>query len=96
MTEEVHPRRTAVILGVLFVVTIGFFVWLGGRWYDEIDNPVKPLVVNQEVLKQVKAEAAGFGAEVYEKTNNPVKDQLPKTAALVPNALEDAYVNPFE
>ena len=37
-----------------------------------------------------------LGTELYAKSNNPIAEKLPETAAPVANPIEGMYKNPFE
>lgn len=46
---------------------------------------------NQKQVEQQETESsASLGSEIYESTQNPVKDKIPET-----NPFEEAKINPF-
>ncbi len=42
------------------------------------------------------ATSAGLGADIYNKSANPVQDSLPANPATVQNPLDQVYKNPFQ
>ena len=101
--DETPQKKVHIVYVVLIIVLLlagagGFFYWLGIQWYGEIDSirpPVATNFVNVKKAFQI-ADAAGIGAEIFEKTANPVQGELPDVAPPVVNPLDELYHNPFE
>ncbi len=90
-TPQGHGHKKEMILIVLAVFLVGAIIVY---WY--ITSPLeRPLQSNQPVLAPT-TETQTLGSDIYEKSSNPIKDQLPGTQNPVSNPLENLYQNPFK
>ena len=97
-------RQSVIIVSaLLFLGILAFLAWY--RWQTrEPALPYMgpresvPLTVPGEGQPPVGEEIQNpdLGSEVFEKSANPLKNELPETVAPVPNPLENIYKNPFE
>lgn len=75
-----------IVAGVLVIaVAVAVFLYLRSGGLPSSEPPAAPAIENTDL-----------GSEVYERTTNPVRGQLPGTVAPIPNPLENLYQNPFE
>ena len=87
--SKINP---VIVGGVVFVL----IVLIGaGFWYRQS----RQATTNERDIKQPDeaAVSAGFGAQILEKSQNPIKDRLPETNPFEKNTnpLKDVYKNPF-
>lgn len=98
--EVLHPRHSALILSVLVSVTmlvVIFFYNIANVYLIQIGTPPEPFVFNRAVSSQEERSEGGLGAELFEKTEDPVSGNLPEVpVSPVVNPLEGVYTNPFE
>ena len=86
---------TVIILAAVILGVVGFL-------YRQGHNTPPPLVGGPAPLP--KAEPASLGVQIFEKTENPTKDQFPETNPFTAdtnpfdagtNPYKDTYKNPF-
>lgn len=91
-------KQVLLVFLVLMLATLGFLLWyLKNMNLGSIFNPVEPgRILPYPNEGKAPAEDSGLGGEIYGKTSNPIKNNLPGDVAPNPNPLEGVYNNPFE
>ena len=82
-----------IVIVALFLLAFGLVFW---KLRADRQNQ-KPAEFTPK--KDQTEPAASLGAEVYEKTQNPVKDEVPRTNPFKDtstNPIEQSYKNPFD
>lgn len=77
-------------VGAVLLVLIGLIFWLWSK--KVITVPQKPTVMPIKIQETL-------GEQVFEKSQNPIKDKLPETNPFENekvNPLKDIYTNPFK
>ena len=80
-------KSKIIAIVVVLLLALGVVLYLQRGKKETSPSP-------QNQAKDVQAPApneAGLGAQVYEKSQNPVKDEVPET-----NPFKEEYKNPFE
>jgi len=79
--------KVIAIIVVVLLLVAGAVLYL-----QRNKKETPPVPQNQAKDEQAPApNEAGLGAQVYEKSQNPVKDEVPET-----NPFKEEYKNPFE
>lgn len=76
-----------IVLIVVAVLIVGGLIF----WYA-----ITPEEKQIEPPASAPIENAALGGDIYEKSSNPIKNNLPDTVTPVPNPLQGIYQNPFE
>ena len=86
--SKISPAVVGVVLALVVVIGAGFWYWQG-RKAAMVERGTTQL--NEEAV------SVGFGAQVLEKSQNPIKDRIPETNPFEKNTnpLKDVYKNPF-
>ena len=86
--SKISPVAVGVVLALVVVIGAGFWYW----------RSRKVATVERSTTQLTKeAVSVGFGAQVLEKSQNPIKDRIPETNPFEKNAnpLRNVYKNPF-
>lgn len=86
-------RKILVIVVIIIAVIIGVVFYIYLNRYRNI-NPTNPIVNNNKI--GAPAAKNDLGTTLYEKSQNPISNTLPKTVAPVANPLQNVYKNPFQ
>lgn len=89
MSSRLEKELIIVGVALLIVAAIGFY------WYSLQPAPA-PAAAPATASPAAPAEETALGAEIYQKSSNPVGDRIPESSAPIANPLEGAYQNPFE
>ena len=88
-------KSKAIVIGIGAILVIAGLVW-----YLQKDGDRVPSSSNQAKQEQsAKPLEEGLGAQVYEKVQNPVKDEVPEANPIKKvktNPFKEEYINPFE
>lgn len=95
--EQAQKMKSKIIIIAVLVI----FAIAGLVWYLQKGNKQGAPQLNQAKSQQQAPapKEEGLGAEVYEKAQNPVKDEVPETNPIKnvkTNPFKEEYSNPFE
>lgn len=95
--RHVHAFYVTLILVCAIFATVFVVYIIGARWYYEDYNLqlAEPFPV-RSMFMRASAEVPGIGAEIYDRTANPLQDRLPDVTPNVQNPIDGMYTNPFE
>ena len=82
-----NTKQLYTSIGIAIVVLIGI-----GVWYFQMKNA-------SEIPGAIPREEASLGAQLFEESANPVKENLPETnpfEQVNTNPIDKIYKNPFE
>lgn len=88
--------KTIVIsIGILAVFAAGIFYWQNGRGPQDASHSGG--APSSGVFSDKPSEATSVGAQVFLRSSNPLKDEIPETNPFREdsNPLKDIYKNPF-
>ncbi len=86
--SKISPAAVGGIIFAVALIGAGFWYW----------QSRKTATVERSTTQLTKeAVSVGFGAQVLEKSQNPIKDRIPETNPFEKNAnpLKNVYKNPF-
>lgn len=87
---------------IIIIAVVAILAIIGLVWYLQKGNKQGAPQLKNQAKSQEQAPAPkeeGLGAEVYEKAQNPVKDEVPETNPIKnvkTNPFKEEYSNPFE
>jgi len=93
MDFKLKPIIFASIIVVVAVAAAGFWYWQNKK-----SAPTSTISAPEEVFTQEKV-TGGLGANIVEKSQNPISDKLPETNPFEKveiNPFKSIYTNPFE
>lgn len=79
-----------IILVIVIAVGATFIVW-----YTQFFRSVSRMM-SQGPMPVAAPRGNDLGTTLYEQSQNPIKEKLPRTTATAPNPIEGLYKNPFE
>lgn len=86
-----QPKTNQYNITLIFVGALIVSMIIGvGFWYLQ-NKKSSGVLLDEETI------SSGFGAQILEKSQNPIKDKLPETNPFQKDAnpLKDVYINPF-
>lgn len=91
-----NKQKTIIIaVAVALVIVAGIVFWYGPK---SKQSPSVPSPQIQELPQDTPQEAPTLGSEIFEKTQNPLKGQVPETNPFKEqkNPFDTIYQNPFQ
>jgi len=82
----------------LFIVVIAVILAVAGFWYWQSKKSAPTTSAPDEISTREKV-VGGLGANIFEKSQNPISDKLPETnpfGKVEINPLKSIYNNPFK
>ncbi|MBI2120308.1 MAG: hypothetical protein HYT94_01640 [Parcubacteria group bacterium] len=96
--EKKVKKEKYIISVVVFILAIlvAYLAWSVNKAPEAAPEQAPVLAPIAKEAPPMPETEPSLGGDIYEQTQNPVKDKIPESVAPVSNPIGGAYKNPFE
>lgn len=95
--SEIKKEKYIIsIIIFILAIAVAYLAWYVNKVPKASPGQEPVLAPLAEVSVPAQTAKPSLGGDIYEQTQNPVKDKIPESVAPVTNPIGGAYKNPFE